>query len=124
MTPSLGRDEARRLLQEERARLQMMRVALEQSDGASPENTIVELPDADPLAPDAGTEPFDMDDDGAILDHLDARLSDVDRALERLEAGEFGTCEACGRSIDPDRLRARPAARYCVEHAHAAGSLA
>jgi DnaK suppressor protein len=117
MTPSLDSDEARSLLQEERARLQMIRIALvQQGDGASPPDSVVELPD---VAPDVDGDSFDPDDDGAILDHLDARLLDVDRALERLEAGAFGTCEACGRAIDADRLRARPAARFCVEHSAA-----
>jgi DnaK suppressor protein len=118
MTPSVDHEEARSLLQEERARLQAIRIALvEQGVDGSPEETLLELPD---LAPDT---PFAPNEDGAILDHLDARLLDVDRALERLEAGAFGTCEACGRAIDADRLRARPAARFCVEH-NAAGTLA
>jgi DnaK suppressor protein len=117
VTPSLDPEEARTLLHEERARLQMIRNALlEQGDGASAEDAVVELPDMGHLAPDGENDAFDPIDDGAILDHLDARLLDVDRALERLETGVFGTCEACGRAIDADRLRARPAARFCVEH--------
>lgn len=118
MRPSLERDEARALLHEERARLQQIRVALEHGDGPSSPDAVVELQDVDEGAPDADLGP--VDGDGAILDHVDARLADVDRAIERLERGEFGTCETCGRAIDADRLRARPAARFCVEHAHAA----
>jgi len=116
MRPSLERDEARTLLQEERARLQQIRIALEHGEGSSSPDAVIELPDVDEQAPDA-----DLglpDGDGAILEHVDARLADVDRAIERLERGEFGTCETCGRAIDADRLRARPAARFCVEHAH------
>ena len=118
MRPSLERDEARTLLQEERARLQQIRVALEHGDGPSSPDAVIELQDVPERAPDADLGL--VDSDGAILEHVDARLADVDRAIERLERGEFGTCETCGRAIDADRLRARPAARFCVEHAHAA----
>ena len=118
MRPSLERDEARTLLQEERARLQQIRVALEHGDGPSSPDAVIELQDVDERAPEADL--VDMDGDGAILEHVDARLADVDRAIERLERGEFGTCESCGRAIDADRLRARPAARFCVEHTHVA----
>jgi RNA polymerase-binding transcription factor DksA len=41
-------------------------------------------------------------------------LADVARALERLERGEYGTCEACGQPIGDARLAARPAARLCL----------
>lgn len=51
------------------------------------------------------------------------RLRDRDRkligkiqaALDRLEAGTFGTCTACGRGIPPARLRARPVTDVCVD---------
>jgi RNA polymerase-binding transcription factor DksA len=116
--PPLERDEARTLLQEERARLQQIRVALEHGDDPSSPDAVIELQDVDERASDADLDL--VDGDGAILEHVDARLADVDRAIERLENGEFGTCETCGRAIDADRLRARPAARFCVEHAHSA----
>ena len=98
MRPSLEREEARTLLQEERARLQQIRVALEHGDGPSSPDAVIELQDAHERTPDADL--ILVDGDGAILEHVDARLADVDRAIERLEGGEFGTCETCGRAID------------------------
>ncbi len=41
-------------------------------------------------------------------------LDDVERALAKLGAGTYGTCEDCGQPIDPLRLEAKPAARYCI----------
>ena len=41
-------------------------------------------------------------------------LDDVERALAKLDAGTYGTCEDCGQPIDPLRLEAKPAARYCI----------
>lgn len=39
------------------------------------------------------------------------RLAD---ALDLLRSGEYGTCQACGRSIAAARLRAMPEATTCV----------
>jgi hypothetical protein len=40
-------------------------------------------------------------------------LADVEEALSRLSAGEYGRCEQCGAQI-PDRLLATaPEIRYC-----------
>ena len=41
-------------------------------------------------------------------------LVEIDRALERLDAGTFGRCEACGVSVPFERLEAVPSARFCV----------
>ena len=51
------------------------------------------------------------------------RLRDRDRrligkiqdALDRLEAGTFGTCTRCGAAISAARLRARPVTDLCIE---------
>jgi DnaK suppressor protein len=40
---------------------------------------------------------------------------DVRAALDRIDAGSFGTCPSCGRSISAERLRAIPYATFCVE---------
>jgi DnaK suppressor protein len=43
-----------------------------------------------------------------------AALSDVDRALEKVEDGTYGRCDACARAIGADRLDAIPSATLCV----------
>lgn len=43
-----------------------------------------------------------------------AALSDVDRALVRLEAGTYGVCVSCGEQIPPARLEAVPSTDHCV----------
>jgi RNA polymerase-binding transcription factor DksA len=43
-------------------------------------------------------------------------LDDVDRALERLSAGTYATCENCGGSIDDSDLAANPTRRTCGAH--------
>ena len=49
-----------------------------------------------------------------VAKRLEARLERVDRALEKLEDGTYGTCDACGGAIDPRRLRAAPESTVCV----------
>lgn len=117
MMTSLGAEEARVLLLEEHARLQQIRTSLqaEPLDGGPEERAIVELSLVDQHPADIATDTFEKEKDLSILEHVDAQLADVDRALGRLEQGTYGTCEACGRRIDDDRLRARPAARFCID---------
>ena len=44
-------------------------------------------------------------------------LAEVEQALAKLAGGTYGMCEDCGRPIDPLRLEAKPAARYCINSA-------
>jgi len=46
---------------------------------------------------------------------LEATLRDVEKALDKIVKGTYGTCKYCGRDIDEKRLRARPASGSCVE---------
>jgi DnaK suppressor protein len=45
---------------------------------------------------------------------LTANLVDVEHALEKIEAGTYGTCESCHGDIVEARLEAMPAARFCI----------
>jgi DnaK suppressor protein len=42
-------------------------------------------------------------------------IAQIDAALARLEAGEYGVCRDCGGDIDPRRLSALPYALLCTE---------
>jgi DnaK suppressor protein len=42
-------------------------------------------------------------------------LDNVDRALERLSAGSYATCEDCGSAIDDAHLAADPTRRTCSD---------
>ncbi len=45
---------------------------------------------------------------------LQGTLEGVENALAKLDAGAYGRCEGCGEPIDPLRLEAKPAARFCI----------
>lgn len=42
-------------------------------------------------------------------------LGKVDRALNRIQAGEYGICESCGKAIPVERLDVLPYSTLCVE---------
>lgn len=47
---------------------------------------------------------------------LEMRLKNITDALERMETGKYGFCEADGKPIPLPRLRAKPEARVCLDH--------
>lgn len=57
----------------------------------------------------------------ALVEQLAAHRRDVVAALDRIEAGTFGTCERCGNLIPDERLEARPTAALCVACKQATG---
>ena len=65
--------------------------------------------------PEGATIAFERQQVVALLEQAQRRLADVDAALARREAGDYGRCETCGRSIGAERLAARPAARTCID---------
>jgi DnaK suppressor protein len=63
-----------------------------------------------PLIPDSPEEEIRR----AVDDFTRADLDQIDRALERLEAGTFALCEDCGGDIDSERLTVVPYTTRCV----------
>jgi len=50
----------------------------------------------------------------ALAGTLTETLQDIEDALAKFDAGTYGTCEQCGKEIQPARLEAMPAARLCI----------
>lgn len=64
---------------------------------------------------DAGSDAYDRDFALSLLSQEQDSLYEIDEALKRLEAGEYGTCEMSGKPIPHPRLEALPFTRYTVE---------
>jgi RNA polymerase-binding transcription factor DksA len=47
-------------------------------------------------------------------ERAEARLERLRGALDRLGEGEYGLCQLCGGSINPERLQVLPATSVCV----------
>lgn len=110
--------DARRHLEDEQERLAGVRTTIEndhlhdEPDGDSAS----ELSHDDQHPADAASDAFEREKEFSILGQVEAELADVDRALERLDQGTYGRCDACHEPIADERLAAQPAARFCVQH--------
>ena len=61
------------------------------------------------------TEAFELEKSLALEKRLSQVLAEVERALEKFEAGTYGVCDLCGQQIEPARLEALPQASLCLE---------
>src|SRR3954469_7245281 len=50
----------------------------------------------------------------AVLESARRQVTELQKALQRLDAGTYGVCESCGNPIPAERLEVRPTARMCV----------
>jgi RNA polymerase-binding protein DksA len=64
---------------------------------------------------DVATATFDREMASTLEDNSTHVLGEIDAALERIEAGTFGTCRACGGPVGEERLEALPWATLCIE---------
>ncbi len=72
----------------------------------------------EPHDPDSSERAVQMEDDAALegQGRLIAReIASTQRALERLEKGEYGYCVQCGDEISANRLEVRPEAALCID---------
>jgi DnaK suppressor protein len=63
---------------------------------------------------DLGSDNFDQELMLNLLGSEKDVLDQIDAALERIQDGSYGQCEACGKAIPKARLEAIPYAALCV----------
>jgi len=59
-----------------------------------------------------------MEDNAGVADKLEKQLTEVKAAIERIEKGNYGICEICGKAIEIGRLEANPSSRVSIKHKH------
>jgi RNA polymerase-binding transcription factor DksA len=109
---------ARRHLTDEHQRLERLRASLENQrlHDESQEDSSAELSHVNQHPADTASDAFEREMEFSILEQVEAELADVGRALERLDSGTYGRCDACGAAIADERLATLPAARFCMQH--------
>lgn len=85
-------------------------------------NEELDVTSSDPLAyddnfADSAQVAAELGENHAILAANTEKLDDIERALAKIDAGTYGTCDECGEPIGAARLEAMPASRYCINHA-------
>jgi DnaK suppressor protein len=64
---------------------------------------------------DIGAKAYEREHELAMTYTARELLSQTERALARIEAGTYGSCESCGEPIGKARLQAFPRATLCVK---------
>ena len=63
---------------------------------------------------DTGTKTFEREQEITLANNLLERITQVERAIDRLGEGNYGWCERCGNAIPVERLAAFPVATLCI----------
>ena len=63
---------------------------------------------------DLGTDNFERELTLNLLGNEEDVLDQIEAALERIEEGNYGRCEECGRKIVQARLEAMPYVALCI----------
>jgi RNA polymerase-binding protein DksA len=64
---------------------------------------------------DLGTETYEQSQNLGLAEQASRMVSEIDRALERIDQGTYGVCETCQRPIAIERLDAISYASRCAE---------
>lgn len=82
------------------------------------ERTVHHLQDEAANFPDPNDRATQEEEFGLVLRTRDRELKyikNIEDALQRIDEGEYGYCEACGVEIGVRRLEARPTATLCID---------
>jgi len=105
--------EIRASLEAERDRLALEIEDLERDSAQTQSETSGENNYRDHMA-DQGSATFGKELDMSLEDNARDLYAAVLGALDRMDAGTYGTCVRCGAEIGVERLRAMPAAGLCI----------
>jgi DnaK suppressor protein len=118
---SIDTERFRTELLEERGRVEAAIASLRESHPGSLDDEVEEVSSGtDNHVGDTATATLGREIDYTLGENSEHVLSEINAALERIEAGTYGTCTACGGEIAPERLEAYPWASLCIEDARKA----
>jgi DnaK suppressor protein len=63
---------------------------------------------------DSSFEQYEQEFNLSMIENETEELKEIGRALEKIDRGNFGVCEACGIDISIERLRVMPYTRICI----------
>lgn len=114
-------DRLRSKLEEERDRLSQL---LDEHEQEREEARLAETASErspDPMTAEGGSMAFEYEKELSVDQNTADLLVKVEHALGRLERGEYGDCEACGKPVPVARLEALPYVTLCVDCARDRG---
>ena len=105
----------RKKLEDERADLQKQIAEIDEESFEGTQSDITGEVGLDDDFADAGTATFDRERALSIQNNIRDLIDQMTRAIERIDDGNYGVCERCGRPIDGARLKALPHALLCMD---------
>jgi RNA polymerase-binding protein DksA len=96
-------------LEEELQEIERRAAHVDESDRAT------ELSSYEDHPADLASETFEREKDLAIGESVEHMLHKVINALEKIDRGTYGRCDACSKPIKKARLRALPFATLCLD---------
>ena len=102
----------RLLAEQERLELELHEL-VERTANSGEMERATEISSYDDHPADLASETFEREKDLALESNITDLLSKVNTALEKLEEGSYGFCDACGIEIDARRLDFFPSASLC-----------
>lgn len=106
--PRKGLKRVEEKLREQREELLAQKEAIERAkseESGTPEADVA----------DVGLATFNRERDLSLMENIRGLLDQIEEALERIEKGNYGSCESCGKKIEAARLKALPYASLCIE---------
>ncbi len=110
----MNTDLYRDILLEERERVTAALTHLHDDNSGSIEDETEEGTYDNHLA-DSATATLNREIDYTLEENAEHVLQAIDEALQRIEAGTYGTCGRCGKPIAEERLEAIPYANRCID---------
>lgn len=86
-----------------------------ESHGANPDDDSMDESGLDTQFADAAQTAAERDKELRVVEKLRDQLVAVNRAMERIQDGTYGTCERCGATIPEERLEALPYVALCLD---------
>lgn len=108
--PSNVLDELRKHLEEEKKKTNERVTELSKQDPFSDPDRVNDNAASDSEA----SEESSHDRFAAMVEELNARISEIDAALSRIGDNTYGYCTNCKKLIDTDRLAILPTATLCL----------
>jgi len=114
MNTAIDTERFRKRLLDDRARAQGALDYLHEENPGSMEDETQEIP-SDNHPGDVATITFDREIDYTLEENEERLLAEIDGALQRIDDGTFGVCQACGSPIGAERLEAVPYTTQCID---------
>ena len=113
---SIDTERFRDTLLDERRRVEHALATLRDEHPGSLDEEVEETaPTNDNHLAETATATLGREIDYTLGENSEQVLAEIDRALQRIDDGTYGTCVSCGDEIAPARLEVNPWASLCID---------